>query len=294
MSKLPRMTVTFVPGVQPNNRAQPRLTLRRLPGATLTPPTVVDWTGSVPPPWAMLANDRVGCCTASGAAHDTRTLAFNGQARNLVFTDAQVLKMYSDVSGYDPADPSTDVGATLQDALNYWRKTGVGDHNIIAFAQIDPDDLDLVRNCISRFGSVYTGLMITEAAMDQFASGRPWAPAPRSRVLGGHCVHISAYTPDTFTCVTWGRLQNLSTEFYRRWFFEAWVPISLEWLNYSGRSPQGLDTAQLNDDFTALTGQPGPFLEPPEPQPAPKPDPCATLREFLEALAKQIQDFIRR
>jgi hypothetical protein len=117
--------------------------------------------------------------------------------------------MYSAVSGYNPTDPSTDVGATLQDALDFWRKNGLAGNRIAAFAFIDAQDVDLVRACIATFGAVYTGMNFPSSAMDQINRGEPWTVVRRSRIEGGHCVPIGAYDADSFTCVTWGQTQRM-------------------------------------------------------------------------------------
>jgi hypothetical protein len=257
-------------GRQPADPTKPKLRLRRSATERPQPPQACDWLARVPG-WNMFANDRIGDCTCASMAHVAIEVDKNGQQRDLVLTDDDVIAAYRAVSGYDPADPSTDVGATLQDALEYWHKVGVAGNTIAAFAWIDAQDLDLVRACIATFGAVYTGMTVTQAAMDELNRGRPWTSIRRSRVLGGHCVPLGAYTPDSFTCVTWGQTQSMSVEFYRRYFDEVVVPIDLDWMRANGTSPAGLDVAGLNADYEALTGQPGPFPAPPEP-PAPSPD----------------------
>lgn len=276
------MTITFVPGLQPNDRTKRRVTLRRAPGVTLTPPAAVDWLAPVTH-WEMLGNDTVGDCTAAGAAHAQQTLALSGRRLDLHFTVADALTFYEAISGYQPGKPATDVGATLQDALNYWRKTGIGGHTIVAFALLDAGDLDLVRNCISIFGSVYCGLSVAQSAMDQINARKPWTYVARSKILGGHCVPISGYTASSFKCVTWGQTQQMDLNFYNHYFDEVWVPITMEWLSAAGVSAQGLDTTALNADFTALTGEPAPFAAV-----TPTPVPTTSAATLLESIRAQI------
>lgn len=260
-------------GRQPNDPRKARVTLHAKSDHHLDVPQSADWLSEVAE-WPMLLNDKIGDCTAAGAGHFAQMVNWYGQRQVTPVAEADALAMYEAVSGYDPRDPSTDVGATLQDALNYWRKTGIGGNMITAFAQIDAQDLDLVRACIAIFGGVYTGMNFPANAMSQFNSGKPWVIKGRSRVIGGHCVPVHAYGPSGFWCVTWGRVQAMDVDFYRRYFDEVWVPIDLDWLSTSGMSPAGLDIDALNADFTALTGEPGPFEKPaPAPQPAPKPEP---------------------
>jgi hypothetical protein len=263
-------------GRQPADPTKPKLRLRAAPERP-QPPAFVDWLSKVRE-WGMLGNDRVGDCTAAGAAHVAMAVDRYGQDRDLAISDADVLNMYSAISGYNPADPNTDVGATLQDACNYWHKTGIAGNTIAAYAWLNAQDLDLVRACIAIFGAVYTGFNFPASAMAQFNAGKPWTLVNRTRIEGGHCVPIGAYDADSFTCVTWGRTQKMDVAFFRRYFDEVIVPVDLDWLRAAGTSPAGLDVATLNSDYQALTGQPGPFVDvvPPSP-PTPEPNPDAGL-----------------
>lgn len=280
------MTIVFTPGVQPNDKRQRRVTLRRTPGLQILPPVAMDWLKPFTGTWGMLGNDNIGDCTAAGTIHAIQTIAFSGLNQALSFADSDALTMYEAISGYKPGNEASDVGATLQDALNYWRKTGVKGHKIAGFAQIDATDLALVRNCIALFGAVYCGLTVTQGAMDQVNAGKPWTVAGSTKVLGGHCVPISAYGGG-FSCVTWGQRQEMSVGFFQRYFDEVWVPISQDWITSGSKSPAGIDIATLNADFMSLTGQPGPFVQPVGPPPAAK-----DATALLTSIQAQISAFM--
>ncbi len=268
------MSVTFQAGRLPHDANPPRLLLEDYLRGAPVPPASANWVDRVKS-WPMLLNNQIGDCTAASAGHVAQQVNWYGRDQNAPVTDDQVLAMYRAVSGYVPGRPETDVGATLQDALNHWRKTGIGGNKIAAFAQIRAADLDTVRMCIARFGSVYCGMWVSQAAMDLFNAGKPWTTATRSANLGGHCVSLMAYDADSFICVTWGRVQRMTVAFYKAQFDEIWVPIDLDWMRANGASPAGIDTATLNGDYTAMTGQPGPFPNvSPAPQPTPTPAPA--------------------
>lgn len=272
------MSVVFRPGRLPHDPRPPRLRLTAYQTAKPAAPLAADWASKVRS-WPMSLNDQIGDCTAAGAGHIAQQVNWYGRDLDAPIADPDTLAFYRAISGYIPGDPSSDVGATLQDALSYWRTTGVGGNRIAAYAQLDASDLDTVRACIATFGSVYCGMWFPQSAEDQFNAGRPWAVVKRSANLGGHCVPIVAYDPDTFTCITWGQAQRLDVNFFRAQFDECWTVIDLDWLRATGVSPAGLDTRALNADFTALTGQAGPFPNTPAPQPTPTPGPPVTADE---------------
>lgn len=282
------MSVTFKAGRLPHDANPPRLMLEDYLRAAPTPPASADWTKGISS-WKMLLNDQLGTCTCASAGHVAHEVNKQGQDQDAPVSDDEVLAMYRSISGYTPGRPETDVGATLQAALNYWRKTGLNGNRIAAFAQIRATDLDTVRMCIAQFGSVYTGMWLPEAAMQQFNARQPWTVGRRSRNLGGHCVPLMAYDANSFACVTWGRVQQMTVEFYRAQFDEVWVPIDLDWLRANGKNPAGIDTATLNADYQALTGQTGPFpnvTPKPDPDPGPGPQPPETKHEADLGLAR--------
>jgi hypothetical protein len=269
-------------GRQPNDPRKARLRLSSYLTAAPAPPPVADWLSGVAS-WPMLGNDTIGDCTAAGAAHAAQAVNFYGQGKTAAVSLADTIAMYSAISGYTPKDPASDVGATLQDALGYWRKTGIGGNKISAFVQIDAADLATVRMCIATFGFVYAGMNFPGSAMDQFDAGKPWSVV-RSSIDGGHCVPLGAYDARSFSCVTWGRQQSMTVDFYQRYVDETWACVDLDWLRSTGSSPAGLNVAALNADFLALTGQPGPF-----PATAPPPTPsadqamAAAMRSWMSA-----------
>lgn len=272
-------------GRQPNDPHQPRARLYRLnEGPAPVVPPAIDWTVGVSN-WGMLGNDRAGDCTAAGSLHQAMATVLQGQHTSITFSDSDALTWYEAISGYNPRDPSTDVGATLQDSLNYWRKTGAGGHKILAFAQIDHTDIALVQACIALFGGVYAGFNVPQSAIDQFNAGKTWAlPSRTSQIVGGHCVPLLSYGSAGFSAVTWAKVQPMTTGFFKRYFDETWVAFSAEWLSRSASlSPQGLDVEQLNADVMALTGQPGPFQQGTTP-PAPGDDGAAELLHTIDGL----------
>ena len=54
-------------------------------------------------------------------------------------------------------------------------------------------------------------------------------------------------------CVTWGRVQQMTAQFYAKYCDEAWAILSPEMLK-AGKSLEGFDLAQLQADLTALKG----------------------------------------
>lgn len=261
------MTRTNHPGRRlgrlPNDPEKPRLRLVMEKGVLPLPPSIQDWS-SLPFDWGVAVNDKLGCCTVSSAAHMAMQTQWYGQDARVYIPDAEIIRAYSAVSGYKPGDDSTDNGAVIQDVLNFWRTTGVGGYKIEAFAQVDANNIDLVRLCVSIFGAVNIGMNFPSSAMDQFDTGATWTPVAHARSEGGHAVPIVGYDQKAFTCVTWGKLQKMDLAFWKKYVVpekDVWVAIDTDWLRKVGTSPAGLDVVTLNADYLSVTGAsgPGPF-----------------------------------
>jgi hypothetical protein len=186
-----------------------------------------------------------------------------------------VLKAYEAVSGYTPGRPDTDQGAVMQDVLDYWRKTGIGGHRILAFAEVDVHNAAEIEMALYLFGHVYVGLNVPQSAEDQFGNGVPWdVVADDGGIRGGHAVDLGYWNANMpgktkLAVVTWGARQEMTAAFWSKYVEEAWVVADADWIGAAGSSPAGLDVATLNAQFTALTDQPGPFPVVPGPVPTP-------------------------
>ncbi len=264
----------FHGGRLPPTPSQPRLTLGKYFAAAPTAPPSVDYLTDVAS-WPMYLNDRIGDCTCAGAAHIIEAESTYGRGSTDTVTDNDVLAAYEAVSGYDPSTGRNDNGAVMQNVLSHWRKNGIGGHKILAFAEVDHDNVGQLHAAMATFGSLYIGIHFPESAMTQFNEGKPWDVVLGSRIEGGHAINAGWYDSEAgaWKIVTWGAVQEMTQAFWDTYVEEAWVVIAPEWLNEAGRSPGGLDLHALGDDFATLTGEPNPF---PATPPAPAPQPAAT------------------
>ena len=212
-------------------------------------PATVDWTGLVTD-WKMLANDTLGDCTIASVSHLIMLWrSVNGE--QFIPADADVIATYSALTGYTPSDPSTDQGAVELNILNAWRNTGILGHKISAFVSIDPRNLDHLRAAINLFGGVYAGTLLPDKAMEEFNYNQPWSDTS-TQAFDGHAIPLVAYTPDDFTCITWGRKQVIKNAWLQKYLDEAYAPLSPDWLNAEGKSPSGFLLEQLTADLKLL------------------------------------------
>lgn len=239
------------------------------------PPPAVDWQDDRIV-WPMYGNDSWGDCVWAEIGHAVNQATYYATGAEVQPTETDILKAYSAVTGFDvnagpPGSNPTDRGTYLQDAMKYWRKTGVAGHKIVAYASLDVANLDEIRHAIALFGSISIGIQFPNSAMNQFNAGQVWDVVPGAKVEGGHCVLAGAYDKDGVGIVTWGAETKATWRFWSHYVDEAWVYFDKDGLKKAGEYFTGVASFyELGQTFAALTGEKNPV-----PQPAPKPTPSA-------------------
>lgn len=216
---------------------------------------------SIGKPWGMLANDKYSNCVFVGAAHETMMWGHAGRDPIPDFTVANVLADYAAVTGFNPADPDTDVGTDVVSAASYRRQTGVVDaagvrHKIDSYVSLKPGAIPQIALACYLTGAVGIGLQMPETAEKQFDEGRPWSVVKGSEWVGGHYVPmIGRNSAGNFLIVTWGRLQAMTPDFLATYMDEGVAYLSLAPLE-NQLSPEGFDIEQIRRNLAALAAQP--------------------------------------
>lgn len=183
--------------------------------ASAPPPAVLDRSKIAYQP-ELDDNDTLGNCTAVGYANGARAVAaLAGITINI--PTSTVVTFYSDSTGYNPADPSTDQGGNELAVLLYALQKGfpAGDQLMLAgnYGTMDPTDRFANADAMARYGFVYSGLALAKA--DQNDDSEVWdtdTPAsagdPTPGSWGDHCALLWDYTgledTDIVTVATWG------------------------------------------------------------------------------------------
>ena len=230
----------------------------------LTPtPPVVNWAQALEiNSWPMYGNDTLGDCVEAASGHLIE-LWDDGSDNNLGMpTLQQIIAAYSGAAGYVPGQPDTDNGTDMLSFLNYWRKTGVGGHKILAYVKLEPGNIQQLRQSIYLFGGAFVGLQLPTAVQGASAwtvgSSLKGNYAPGS--WGGHCVPLVGYRVlknkpqrrTRFDVVSWGGTLDMTDQFYRDYSDEAYAILSQDWIASTGTACNHLDMAQLQTDLTAV------------------------------------------
>lgn len=222
------------------------------------PPDSIHWTQGQTEFGTML-NTQLGDCTVAAApGHAVQVWSLNVAGfPEQTISDNSILNCYEQWAGYNPSDPNTDQGAFIIDILNHWRKQPVETHRLLAYAQVNPVNLERVKQAIALFGTVDIGVALPLTAQDQIGSiwtvvGDPSSnPNAQPGSWGGHSVIICGYTPDYLECITWGAIQKIGYDFWNVYVDEAYALLGGWWITHH-TTPSGFDHQQLNEDLAQV------------------------------------------
>ncbi len=203
--------------------------------------------------WGMMENDKIGDCTCAAAGHLIMEWTDDNGA---LFTpsDADIVAVYSAVTGYNPKTGKNDNGAVETKVLNYWRSTGLAGHKILAYAALEPKNHNHVMLSTFLFGGCYIGMALPISAQKQKVwsvppGGATGQGAPGS--WGGHAVPVIGYDSHGLTVITWGATKKMTWSFWDAYCDESYALISPDFANKK-TSPSGFDLAALQADLKKL------------------------------------------
>jgi hypothetical protein len=218
-----------------------------------TIPTEVDWTKGLTD-FGMMMNDSLGDCAVAGMGHSEMIWTLNNDDEDII-PDSVIISTYSAISGYNPTTNTGDNGCALLDCLKYWQQTGIGGKKIGAYISVDPKNIAHVRAAIYIFGNVYTGFALpnsiqTQEIWDVPSEGFQGDGAIGS--LGGHCVNIPKFNSNSKSCITWGKLQQMTDNFLVNYCDEMYAIVSIDFLT-NNKAPNGFNLQQLISDLVDVT-----------------------------------------
>lgn len=232
-----------------------RALLARYLEPVLVVPDLVDWTTKVSA-WPMLDNDREGDCVEAMILHSLQLWAAWIGWSGLNLADGQGQALYTLITGYNPADPSTDNGTSEVDALDFWRKTGVQGHKLDSYADVNPRSPAEVRAGVYLTGALQAGVALPVSAQRQQVwdvAGPLTDPDNQPGSWGGHGIPIVAFNAQGPVCITWAGVKQMTWAWFAAYCDELHAPVSHDWLSNSGVTPAGFDVAQLAADVAVLT-----------------------------------------
>lgn len=206
--------------------------------------------------WDMLGNDAHGDCGPAACGHSDMAWDRGVRNREPKVTTADVIDLYSRVSGYDPATGANDNGVYMLDLMNEWRRGGLAGEKIRAYAQVNHSNFRTLRQAIWLFGGVQLGFALPVTAQRQevwdVEGDGTGDSAPGS--WGGHAVYAVGYwEKGGIDIITWGQRKRVTDSFMSRYCDEAYCALSPDWIKRNGKSPRGVAVDDLLADLKEVT-----------------------------------------
>jgi hypothetical protein len=252
----------------------PRLSLKNYLTRNLpAPPAAADYTKAAAPALAKVyENDTLGDCVIAGMAHVVGVLTGNAGGPPFLYTDQQIIGLYSAIGGYIPGDPATDQGCDEQTALNYWENNGAmppnstppsGDsHRIAGWLAVNAADPAEFRIALWLFENLYFGIELPDAWVNPMpsASGFTWNAAGPPDPNNGHCFAGVGYNSKGVEIDTWGMTGTITDAAISKYARqdangELYTVVSQDGINKATqKAPNGFDWSQLIADFDSMGG----------------------------------------
>lgn len=244
----------------------PKLDLADYVAAGAEPPPAVH-RSHLSFPFGILANDRLGNCGEAMVIHAIEAFHLSAHTTPPPFVDQDAIKLYSDVMGYVPGDPSTDQGTDNHKLVDFWKNTGVTcaaevaantpvlPHKIAGSLFVDPKDTRLTRIAIWEFVVMFRaiGLPITAQGKHEWKLVDPSLQGPAGvGSWGYHDIPYLSYDQKRIRNVSWGQELLVDWDFDLAYADSGFVVVSRDMLNRRGMSPSGVNWTALLADLAKL------------------------------------------
>jgi len=254
--KLGRLHRTYDPRV-------PHLSALLAGQAPITPPAAVDWTKGMPANLGMMLNDKLGDCTCAAVYHAMQVWSFNAGGTVVTQPDTDVEKLYIQADGYNPKVPGEGPGGNEQHVLTYWLQTGApigpngaGRQKIFAFVEVDPRNVNDVKQTINDCGVAYIGFNVPQSVQPPGQlPPEVWNYIPtQANIIGGHAVVLAGYDTNGARVISWGQYYTMTWEFFAHFVDEVYAIADAAWVGSKGTTPGGFTLDQLEVQMNALKG----------------------------------------
>ncbi len=251
----------------------PRLSLSNYVMKALpSPPSKIDYSADAMAALKLIyMNDSLGICVLASKAHMAGIFTGNAGTPPVIFTDGQMVNLYSILGGYVPGDPSTDQGCDMTAVLSFYKNAGLmpghkpgQKHKIAGWMAVDPSNVEEIKTALWLFENCDIGMELPDAWINPnfpSANGFVWDAAGSPDPNNGHCICGVGYDDSGVTVDTWGLIGTLTWRAIAEYAAsknngELYTVVSTDILSRAtAKAPAGLAWNQLCADFASLGGK---------------------------------------
>ena len=245
----------------------PRLRLSNYLMRTLpTPPPTCDYRRAAASALAKTyRNMDLNDCVIAGLAHLVGVLTGNAGTKPFLYSDRQIVTLYSAIGGYVPGKKDTDNGCDEQTALNYWENNGFpkgSNHKIAGWLAVNGNDPVEYKTALWLFENLFFGVEMPDEWVHPpvTKSGFEWDIAGAPNKDNGHCFPGVGYNDKGVIIATWGLTGLITDAAINKYATIAaqgdlYTVISHDAINTATqKAPNGFDWSQLTADFDSMGG----------------------------------------
>jgi hypothetical protein len=210
-----------------------------------------------PGTWSSFGNLKMNNCTCAAAGH--LIMSWTGNIGRLHKpTTKAIVKAYTDITGFNAETDGIGEPVEAIKTLKYWRKYGIDERKITAFAKLDFRNHQQLKQTIYLYGGCYIGLNLPKSAEEQYNKSKKWT-VPRSGTNGdgepgswlGHALTITGYSKNELTAITWGKEITMSLDFWETYVDESYAIFSEDFVR-DNRTPTKISVDILRNDIETL------------------------------------------
>ena len=226
-------------------------------------PQEYNWGKKIPPDkWGTLGNLKMNNCTCAAAGHLIMTWTSNIERLHRPTTRA-IVEAYTTVTGYNPETDGIGEPVEAIKTLKFWRKHGIDNRKIIAFAKLDFKNREELIQAIYLYGGCYIGMNLPKSAEKQYFESKKWT-VPRGGAKGagepgswlGHALIITGYKKNDLRAVTWGKEITMTLDFWETYVDESYAIFSEDFIK-DDKTPTKIDVDVLRKEIKKLKEKSG-------------------------------------
>ena len=224
-------------------------------------PQEYNWGSKIgPDKWSSFGNLKINNCTCAAAGHLIMNWTAN-TGRLHKPTVKSIIQAYTDITGFNPETDGIGEPVEAIKALKYWRKHGIANRKIIAFAKLSFKSREQLKQAIYFYGGCYVGLNLPKSAEKQFAESRKWT-VPRTGTTGigepgswmGHAMLITGYSNNELNAVSWGQEITMSVDFWETYVDESYAIFSSDFIR-NDHTPTKINVDVLREAIEKLQSE---------------------------------------
>jgi hypothetical protein len=194
-----------------------------LPVDPLLSSTPTDWAAGRVWDGDVLDNDVLGNCGPAAVVHWLRLMALAAERTDLVFTNQDVLDLYT-AMGYN-GTPESDTGVILLDLMEYMQRVGVRGVRFDCFFSVGHADPEHLATAVY-VAPLIVGATLTRACQSTSTWDATSANDPKE--WGGHAYLYHSDSPGGGNGASWGSVVWTTPAFRARRWNECYLPICRE------------------------------------------------------------------